>query len=66
MGDPARVAETWYCARSRNKLFLTNTNSRISLLGRECGRGSTDWLGGRKMRQEEKGVGRWGEEEEDG
>ena len=26
MGDPACVAETWYCARSRNKLFLMNNH----------------------------------------
>ena len=37
------------------KVWKHVLNERISLLGRECERGSKDWLGGRGMRQEEKG-----------
>ena len=40
------------------KVWKHVLNERISLLGRECERGSKDWLGGRGMRQEEKGGGR--------
>ena len=51
-GDPALVAETWYCARSRNKQFLMNMNSRTSLPG-----------GGRQReRRERGGRGRKGED----
>ena len=39
------------------KVWKHVLNERISLLGRECERGSKDWLGGRGMRQEEKGGG---------
>ena len=40
------------------KVWKHVLNERISLLGRECERGSKDWLGERGMRQEEKGGGR--------
>ena len=60
MGDPALVADTWYCARSRNKLFLMNKNISVGERVREgeqrlVTREGNETGGGGRREEEEDG-----------